>query len=77
MDDNLVPNGCRGAASSSLHIEPSEINVHEAGEPRAVASPMRALTGSSVHAKAAAGGDDFVAIAEPIMLCAEPGVATQ
>jgi hypothetical protein len=51
MDDNLVPNGlpmgCRGAVSSSrLDIEPSDINVHEAGKPWAVASLMRALTSS-------------------------------
>ena len=77
MGDNLVPNGLSmGLQGSLLQVDVAEIVVHEADDPNAVVDFLDAefLTGEHgrdidlfpVHADAAAGGDQDIAVVQGI-----------
>ena len=77
MGNNLEPNGLsRGCKGSLLQIDVSEIVAHEADDPNAVVELLDAdaLAGEhgrdidllSMHADAAAGGDEDVAVVEGV-----------
>ena len=73
MGNNLVPNGLsRGCKDLLFEIDEAEIVVHEADDPNAVVDFLdaQALSGQqgrdvdalSMHADAATGGDEDVAV---------------